>query len=196
MIEIGKALVSFDVLRKKFCCNLPACKGACCVLGDAGAPLTIEEAGDLEDYLDELSPYISGEGLLSIIEQGAFVYDTDGEIVTPLINNKECAYTRLEGGISFCAIERAFHEDAVPFNKPVSCHLYPVRIKSFDNFDAVNYDIWEICNPAREEGARKELPVYLFVKDALIRKYGVEWFDQLDFAAQSPDLAKLTGTED
>jgi hypothetical protein len=190
MIEIGKALVSFDVLQKKFCCNLHACHGACCVLGDAGAPLTIEEAGDLEDYLDELSPYISTEGLLSIIEQGAFVYDTDGEIVTPLINHKECAFTFFRDGIAFCAIEKAFLDLAVPFNKPISCHLYPIRIKSFDEFDAVNYDVWDICNPAREEDSENHLPVYLFVKEALIRKYGTEWFEQLDYAAKNLDFEK------
>lgn len=190
MIEIGKALVSFDVLQKKFCCNLDACKGACCILGDAGAPLSLEEAGDLEDYLDELSPYISAEGLLSIIEQGSFVRDSEGEIVTPLINNKECAFTFFEDGIAFCAIEKAYRDGAVPFNKPVSCHLYPIRIKSFDEFDAVNYDLWGICHPAREEGDRNGLPVYLFVKEALIRKYGLEWFDQLDYAARNLDIEK------
>jgi len=190
MIEIGKALVSFDVLQKKFCCNLDACKGACCVLGDAGAPLSLEEAGDLEDYLDELSPYISAEGLLSIIELGSFVRDSEGEIVTPLINNKECAFTCVENGIAFCAIEKAYRDGAVPFNKPVSCHLYPIRIKSFDEFDAVNYDVWGICHPAREEGNKNDLPVYLFVKEALIRKYGLEWFDQLDYAARNLDFEK------
>lgn len=190
MIEIGKALVSFDVLQKKFCCNLDACKGACCVLGDAGAPLSLEEAGDLEDYLDELSPYISAEGLLSIIELGSFVRDSEGEIVTPLINNKECAFTFVENGIAFCAIEKAYRDGAVPFNKPVSCHLYPIRIKSFDEFDAVNYDVWGICHPAREEGNKNDLPVYLFVKEALIRKYGLEWFDQLDYAARNLDFEK------
>ncbi len=190
MIEIGKTLVSLDLLQKKFCCNLPACKGACCVLGDAGAPLTIEEAGDLEEYLDEISPYITAEGLLSIIELGAYVRDTDGEIVTPLINNKECAFTVFEDGIAFCAVERAYRDGMIPFNKPVSCHLYPVRIKSFDNFDAVNYDIWNICDPARKEGERIGVPVYVFVKEALIRKYGVEWFEQLDYAAKNLDFKK------
>jgi hypothetical protein len=190
MIEIGNALVSFDVLQKKFCCDLQICKGACCVHGDAGAPLTIEEAGDLEDYLDELSPYITGEGLLSIIELGAFVRDTDGEIVTPLINNKECAFTVFENGIAFCAIEKAHNDQVVPFNKPVSCHLYPIRIKALDDYDAVNYDIWDICNCARDKGGKENIPVYVFVKEALIRKYGQEWFEQLDYAAKNLDFEK------
>jgi hypothetical protein len=190
MIEIGDALVSFDVLQKKFCCNLHACKGACCVFGDAGAPLTIEESGDLEDFLDDLSPYISAEGLLSILEQGSFVRDDDGEIVTPLINNKECAFTVFENGVAFCSIEKAFQAGAVPFNKPVSCHLYPIRIKAYENYEAVNYDVWNICNPARDEGNQKDIPVYLFVKDALIRKFGSEWFEQLDYAARNLDFKK------
>ncbi len=193
MIEIGNSLVSFDVLQQKFCCDLQVCKGACCVHGDAGAPLTIEEAGDLEDYLDELSPYISAEGLLSVIELGAFVRDTDGEIVTPLINNQECAYTAFENGIAFCAIEKAHNELAVPFNKPVSCHLYPIRIKELNDYDAVNYDVWDICNCARDKGQRENLPVYLFVKEALVRKYGGDWFDQLDYAAKNLDFDKFTG---
>lgn len=193
MIEIGKALVSFDVLQKKFCCDLPSCLGACCVHGDAGAPLTIEEAGDLEDYLDEISPYLHGEGLLSIIEQGAFTRDIDGELVTPLINNQECAYTFFEQGIAFCALEKAFKEEAIPFNKPLSCHLYPIRIKEFDDYDAVNYDVWDICNCAREKGDREEVPVYRFVKDAFIRKYGQEWYDQLEYAAKHLDFDKYPG---
>ena len=196
MIEIGKTLVSLDVLQKRFCCDLEACKGACCVLGDAGAPLTIEEAGDLEDHLDELSPYISAEGLLSIIELGSFVSDSDGEIVTPLINDKECAYTVFENGIAFCAIEKSFRDGAVPFNKPVSCHLYPIRIKSFNEFDGVNFEVWDICNPALDQGNRKDTLVYQFVREALIRKFGVEWFEQLDYAARNLDLRKFPGHGD
>jgi len=190
MIEVGNTLVSFDVLQKKFCCNLHACKGACCVYGDAGAPLTIEEAGDLEDHLDELSRYMSAEGLISIIEQGAYVRDAEGEIVTPLINNQECAFTLFAEGIAFCAIEKAYRDGAVPFNKPVSCHLYPIRIKSFDKYDAVNCDVWDICNPALLEGVHNDMSVYLFVKEALIRKYGMEWFKQLDYAARNLDFSK------
>lgn len=193
MIEIEKALVSLDVLQRKFCCNIQMCKGACCVHGDAGAPLTLEEAGDLEDYLDEISPYISSDGLFSILEQGAFVRDSDGEIVTPLINNKECAYTIFKEGIAFCAVEMAFRDQAIPFNKPVSCHLYPIRIKSFEDYDAVNYDVWDICNQAREDGERGNILVYQFVKDALIRKYGTAWFEQLDYAAKNIDFEKFSG---
>ena len=130
---------------------------------------------------------------MSIIEIGAFTHDIDDEIVTPLINNSECAYTVFENGIAFCAIEKAFHDQAVPFNKPLSCHLYPIRIKTFDDYDAVNYDIWDICNCARTKGNLEGIPVYQFVMDALIRKYGVDWFDQMDYAARNLDFEKYPG---
>jgi len=190
MIEIGKALVSLDVLQKKFCCDLHACKGNCCVYGDAGAPLTMEEVGNIEDNLNNLAPFLTPEGLKSIEEQGPWVFDVDGEMVTSLIESKQCSFTIFENGIAYCGIERAYHAGAVSFNKPISCHLYPIRIKSFDDFDAVNYDVWQVCNPARAEGARQGTPVYLFVKEALIRKYGIEWFEQLDYAAQHLDFKK------
>ncbi len=193
MIEIGKALVSLDVLQEKFCCDLPACLGTCCVQGDAGAPLSAAEAGDLEDYLEELGPFLSTEGLMSIMAQGAFVTDVDGEVVTPLINHGECAYTVFRNGIASCAIEEAWNSQAVQFHKPLSCHLYPIRIKEYDGYDAVNYDRWDICNPARSKGETAGVPVYLFVKDALIRKYGEEWFEQLDYAARNLDFKKFAG---
>jgi hypothetical protein len=194
MIEIGRALVSLDVLREKFCCNLPACLGNCCVHGDAGAPLTATEAGDLEEYLEELGPFLSTDGLMAIMSQGAYVADSDGEIVTPLINHRECAYTRFREGIAYCAIEDAWGKQAVHFHKPLSCHLYPIRIKEYEGFDAVNYDIWDICKPARISGDTGGIPVYVFVREALIRKYGEEWFNQLDYAAKNLDFEKYSGS--
>jgi len=188
MLEIGRTLISLEVLSIKFCCNLAACKGACCVYGDAGAPLTIEEAGDLEDYMDELRPYLRTEGLIALLEEGMYTRDIDGELVTTLIKGGECAYTVFENGISFCGIERAWAAGDVPFHKPLSCHLYPIRIKSYEEFDAVNFDEWDICQPALPEGERQGMPVYEFVKDALIRKYGQEWYDQLEYAATHLDI--------
>jgi hypothetical protein len=190
MIEIGKTIVGFDVIRRKFCCNLAACRGVCCVYGDAGAPLSTDESGDLGEHLDEIRPFLSEGGLRAVNELGAFVRDTDGEIVTPLVDGKECAYAIFENGIALCAIERAHRDHAIPFNKPLSCHLYPIRIKAFEEFDAVNYDVWDICNPARKEGEEKGIPVYRFVREALIRKYGEEWYEQLDYAARNLDPDK------
>ncbi|HBB93671.1 MAG: hypothetical protein A2X22_10335 [Bacteroidetes bacterium GWF2_49_14] len=195
MLEIDRTLVSLEVLSRKFCCNLQACKGSCCVHGDAGAPLTIEETGYLDDYMDELRPYLSTDGIMALVEEGMYMRDIDGELVTTLIRGGECAYTVFEDGISFCAIEKAFHAGDIPFNKPVSCHLYPIRIKSYDDFDAINFDEWDICKPALPEGERQGLPVYQFVREALIRKYGTEWYDQLDYAASNLDLKKLVPEE-
>lgn len=195
MLEIDRTLISLEVLSRKFCCNLQACKGSCCVQGDAGAPLTVEETGYLDDYLEELRPYLSTDGILALLAEGMYVRDIDGELVTTLIRGGECAYTVFEEGISFCAIERAFQAGDIPFNKPLSCHLYPIRIKSYDDFDAVNFDEWDICKPALPEGERQGLPVYQFVKEALIRKYGNEWYDQLDYAATHLDLKRLAPEE-
>lgn len=195
MLEIDRTLVSLEILCRKFCCNLQACKGSCCVQGDAGAPLTIEETGYLDDYMDELRPYLSTDGIMALLEEGMYVRDIDGELVTTLIRGGECAYTVFEDDISFCAIERAFQAGDIPFNKPLSCHLYPVRIKSYDDFDAVNFDEWDICQPALPEGERQGLPVYQFVREALIRKYGKEWYDQLDYAATHLDLKRLVPEE-
>jgi hypothetical protein len=195
MLEIDRTLISLEVLSRKFCCNLQACKGSCCVHGDAGAPLTIEETGYLDDYMDELRPYLSTEGIMALVEEGMYVRDEEGELVTTLIRGGECAYTVFEEGISFCSIERAFQAGDIPFNKPLSCHLYPIRIKSYDDFDAVNFDEWDICRPALTEGERQGLPVYQFVREALIRKYGQDWYDQLDYAAHHLDLERLTAEE-
>ncbi|MFA7410323.1 MAG: DUF3109 family protein, partial [Bacteroidales bacterium] len=130
MLEIDQTLISFEVLRKQFCCDLKACKGACCVYGDSGAPLTVDETGLLDDHLDDLRPYMRQEGLEAVLEQGLYVTDTDGELVTPLVNGGECAYVVFEDGVALCAIEKAWQDKAIPFRKPVSCHLYPIRIKS------------------------------------------------------------------
>ena len=191
MLEIGKTLISLDVIQKRFCCNLAACKGACCVHGDSGAPLRDDEVEILEKNFGLISEYMSEEGLAAVSEQGFSVVDTDGDVVTPLINKGECAYVKFENGIAMCSIEKAFIEGKTGWKKPLSCHLYPIRIKGYKRYDAVNYDKWEICNPAVEKGEKLGLPLYLFVKDALVRAYGQEWFDQLDYAAKNLQLDEL-----
>ena len=191
MLEIGKTLISLDVIQKWFCCNLAACKGACCVHGDSGAPLRDDEVEILEKNFGLISEYMSEEGLAAVSEQGFSVVDTDGDVVTPLINKGECAYVKFENGIAMCSIEKAFIEGKTGWKKPLSCHLYPIRIKGYKRYDAVNYDKWEICNPAVEKGEKLGLPLYLFVKDALVRAYGQEWFDQLDYAAKNLQLDEL-----
>ena len=181
MILVGNAVLSQDIEDKFFVCDLLACKGACCVEGDAGAPLEEEETKILEEIYPQVKPYLSEEGKKFIESQGTWVNDKDGDKVTPTIaNNKECAYAIYDQkGILKCGIEQAYLDGKVSFKKPISCHLYPIRITKYDQFDAVNYDRWEICDPACNLGQSLQIPLYRFLKDALIRKYGEAWYEQL-----------------
>jgi hypothetical protein len=185
MLEIGKTIVSFDVLEEHFMCDLLKCKGACCVEGDSGAPLTQEEGVIIEQILSDVEPYMTNEGRAVVREKGTSVIDYDGDLVTPLVNNRECAFVyRDENGITKCAIEKAFLDGKTTFRKPVSCHLFPVRITAYKRFDAVNYQQLAICRPGRTCGKGQKLPLYQFLKEPLIRKYGSEWYEQLHYAAQ------------
>ncbi|MFN8255373.1 MAG: DUF3109 family protein [Bacteroidales bacterium] len=183
MIQIGESLVSKDVFEKKFCCQLSRCKGACCVDGDSGAPLTDEEIGIIEQIFETIRPLISEKGLAAIDKQGKFVIDSDKDKVTPLVDNKECAYVYFENGIAGCIFEKAWGQGLISFRKPVSCHLYPVRIQKLAIYDAVNYDKWQICAPARQFGEENNIPVYKFLKDSLTRKYGEDWYAELELVA-------------
>lgn len=185
MIQIGKTLISEDILEKEFVCNLNACKGACCVEGDSGAPLLESETSILEKIQDSIKPYLRPEGIQAIEEQGSWTADSDGDLVTPLVNNAECAYVVFdENGTTLCGIEKAWKDGVVSFRKPVSCHLYPIRIKSYPSFDAVNYDKWDICSDACTLGAELKVPVYQFAKDSLIRRYGEDWYEELTTVAK------------
>lgn len=184
MLEIGKTIVSFDVLEEYFLCDLMKCRGACCVEGDSGAPLTQEEAVIIEKIYPLVEPYLSKEGKKMIEAQGTSMVDHDGDLVTPLVNNRECAFTfKDEQGITKCGIERAFLDGKVNFRKPVSCHLFPIRITEYKHFDAVNYQQLQICKPGRKCGAGQKLSLYQFLKEPLIRKYGTDWYEQLHYAA-------------
>lgn len=181
MILVGNAVLSHDIKENFFVCDLLACKGACCVEGDAGAPLEDEETKILEEIYPHVKPYLSEEGIKVIESQGTWVIDKDGDKGTPTIgDNRECAYAIYDQkGILKCGIEQAYLDGKVSFKKPISCHLYPIRITKYDQFDAVNYDRWEICDPACNLGQSLQVPLYRFLKDALIRKYGEEWYEQL-----------------
>ncbi len=179
MIEIGKTIVSRDLLDKKFVCDLKKCKGICCVEGDSGAPIEKEEIQKLEKDIEKIFPYLREEGRKVIEEQGVYVIDWDSEYVTPLINNKECAYAVFENDIAACGIEKAYLAGATTFRKPISCFLYPVRVKKFNKFDAVNYDRWDICKPAIENGNNLDVPVYQFLEQPLKQKFGENWYEQL-----------------
>lgn len=187
MIAIENTLISRDLFQTYFSCNLARCKGACCVAGDKGAPLEKEETLLLKENYAQISSYMSTEGKKAVEEQGLYSYDEDEqEYITPLINKKECAYVVFEQGIAKCAIEKAYAENKSSIKKPISCHLYPVRITRYEDFDAINYHEWkETCSSACEAGRELKIPLYQFVKEALIRKYGKDWMDQLEYAANN-----------
>ena len=181
MFQLGKTIVSEDIIKKDFVCNLSACKGACCVAGDAGAPLEKEETKILDDIYEIVKPFLRKEGIDAIEAQGTWVTGDFGELETPLINNEECAYVIFdEHNTALCAIEEAYNQGMVDWKKPISCHLYPVRVKDYSEFAAVNYNKWDICDDACSLGKELQVPVYKFVKQALVRKFGQHWYDELE----------------
>ena len=187
MLKIDHTIISFDLLDQKFICTLAKCKGACCLYGDSGAPLEEDEGKKIEKNFQKIKPYLRKEGILAVEKQGAFINDDDGDLVTPLIEGKECAYTYIEDGAYRCGIEKAWLENKISFRKPVSCHLFPVRRKKYPEFEAVNYEKWAICQPARTLGINKNIPVYKFLKEALVRVYGKKWYRKLEKALNSLD---------
>jgi hypothetical protein len=176
---IDDTLVSEELKSICFSCDLLQCKGDCCVEGDAGAPLEEEEISILEDCIDEIKPYMTKGGLKEIEKTGVFDYDADAEYVTPLVNDRECAFVYFENGISYCAIEKAWIEGKISFQKPVSCHLYPVRLSKLKHHTAVNYDRWDICKVALIKGKQESIPLYRYLKTPLIRKFGESWYQKL-----------------
>lgn len=185
MFQIDKTIVSDDILEKEFVCNLAKCKGECCVAGEAGAPVEEEETHQLRAIYEQIKPFLRPEGIAAIEEQGTHVTNDFGEHETPLVNGGECAYVVFDNnGIAGCGIEKAHAAGATHFKKPISCHLYPVRIQNFSQFVAVNYHVWQICNEACTLGKELGVPVYKFLKEALIRKFGEDWYAQLEKVAQ------------
>jgi hypothetical protein len=186
MFQLGKTIVSEDIIEKDFVCNLSACKGACCVDGDAGAPLEKEEILILEEIYPKVKPFLREEGIRAIEKQGTSITTKDGDLETPLINNADCAYVIFdENQTALCAIEEAYNQGEVTWKKPVSCHLYPVRVKDYSEFSAVNYHKWYICDDACSLGKELQVPIYKFVKEALIRKFGEDWYMELEKVAST-----------
>ena len=188
MLIIQDILVSEEIVEEQFLCNLSACKGACCWEGDFGAPLEKAELSTLERIYPEVKPFLSQEGIEVIEKQGLYAYyDTPSEYGTTLLENGACTFMIYdELGIAKCGIEQAYNAGAIDFKKPVSCHLYPIRVTENKNsgFIGVNYDRWDICSAACTLGKQEQLPVYKFVKDGLIRKFGEDFYDELDAAAE------------
>ena len=179
MIQVEDKIISMGIFEKHFVCDLNACKGACCVEGDSGAPLTVEEEKKLNNIYEKVKPYMREEGIAEIEKHGVAVYDSEGDLTTTLVNNRECVFVIEKEGVSLCSIEKAYLEDKINFKKPISCHLFPIRIKQYRDFDAVNYEEIKICKPACECGSKLEVPVYAFLKEPLIRKYGEDWYQKL-----------------
>ncbi len=188
MIQIGNTLISDEVLEKKFVCDLGACKGACCVDGDSGAPLEEEEKSILDEIYPKVKPYLRSEGISAIDKQGKYINDADGDLVTPLIDGKECAYVVFDKGIAKCGIENAFLDGAISFKKPISCHLFPIRIAKTKYYQALNYERIKICKPAIKCGSQLNVPVYKFLKGPLVRKFGEEWYSELEAAHAKHEL--------
>ncbi|SDB59435.1 Protein of unknown function [Flavobacteriaceae bacterium MAR_2010_188] len=184
MFQIGKTIVSEEIIENDFVCNLSACKGACCIDGDAGAPLEQSETEILKAIYPKVKPFLRPEGIMAIEEQGTFTVTEDGEFETPLINGADCAYVTFDKkGIALCGIEEAYNQGEIDWKKPVSCHLYPVRVKDYSEFSAVNYHRWYICDDACSLGRELQVPIYKFVKEALIRKFGEDWYLELEKVA-------------
>jgi hypothetical protein len=184
MFQLGKTIVSEAILDNDFACNLSACKGACCVNGDAGAPIEAHEVKKLQEIYPKLKPYLTAEGINAIENQGLYVTTQDGELETPLVNGLDCAYvTYDESQTALCGIEEAYNQGDIAWKKPVSCHLYPIRVKDYSEFSAVNYHKWQICDTACSLGQALKIPIYKFVKEGLIRKFGSAWYEALEALA-------------
>lgn len=198
ILQIGNVLLSSDILTEEFCCDLDVCHGACCVEGDAGAPVTLDEIAEIEDSLDTVWPMLSASAQAVIDHQGVAYTDRDGDLVTSIVNGKDCVFTTpikpMEpmgpmspmGTSVGCAFESAFRQGRCKFCKPISCALYPIREKTFsDGSVGLNYHRWNICQCGRDKGRRLHLPVYKFLKEPLIRRFGEEWYNELcDVATQ------------
>ena len=185
MIQIDDKLISEDLFSEEFVCNLAKCKGICCVDGDAGAPLDEDETKILDEIYPKIKSYLRPEGIEAIEKQGTYTLDFEGDLVTPLVNNAECAYVIFdEKGYTKCAIEKAYEDGVIDWQKPISCHLYPIRITEYSNFSAINYHEWDICSDACTLGKELGVKVYQFLKKPLIRKYGEEFYQTLSEAAE------------
>lgn len=188
LVEIQDKIVSTQIFERQFVCDLSACKGACCIEGDGGAPVTKEEVAIIEANLDKVLPYMRPEGIAAIQAQGVVYEDDDFEPATTLVNGKECAFVYFDQTkTAKCAIEKAHREGHIDFIKPISCHLYPIRTKQFSEYTALNYEKWDICEPACACGEKLEVPVYKFLKEPLIRAFGPTFYQELEVVSRELD---------
>ncbi|MDY3852947.1 MAG: DUF3109 family protein [Prevotella sp.] len=180
ILQVGDVLISSDILTEKFCCNLDACHGACCIEGDAGAPVSIDEIAEIENVLDTVWDDLSATAQSVIDRQGVAYSDREGDMVTSIVAGKDCVFTCYEGGMCLCALEKAHRRGQSRFVKPMSCALYPIREKTFSGgLVGLNYHRWAICKPAVKKGQELNLPVYRFLKAPLIKRFGEAWYEEL-----------------
>ncbi|MDD2299532.1 MAG: DUF3109 family protein [Fermentimonas sp.] len=185
MIQIQQTIISDDIFKEHFICDLCKCKGQCCVDGESGAPLEQHEFEDINEILPAIWDDLSSAAQELINEQGIAYTDYDGELVTSIIKGRECVFTYFdENGVCKCAIDKAYREGRINVQKPISCHLYPIRLKEYVEFTAVNYHKWSVCEPATVLGREKGLPLFQFLKEPLIRKFGEEWYNEVCEAAK------------
>ncbi len=186
MLQIGDILVSLELLERYFCCDLSACRGACCIEGDAGAPVTPDEEQRLREVLPEIRNDLTHKAQRIIDRQGVAYRDPEGELVTTIVDGRDCAFAcRGADGTCLCAIDRAFRQGRVGWRKPFSCYLYPLRIKEFPTFTAINYHRWDICRPAEAHGRKLGIRLYQFVKEPLIERFGADWYAELCEVAEA-----------
>lgn len=185
ILDIDNVLITTDIFTEMFCCDLDACKGECCVEGDAGAPVTLDEVGAIEDALDEVWGELSASAQSVIDRQGVAYTDRDGDLVTSIVGGKDCVFTCHADGCCYCALEKAYRERRIKFCKPISCALYPIREVALKNgFTGLNYHRWDVCKAAVKKGRELQLPVYKFLKEPLIRRFGEQWYKSLENAAE------------
>lgn len=190
MIQIDDKIISLELFTARFCCDLGACRGECCVEGNAGAPLDEEEIALLEGEWNNYVTYMTPEGKQAVEEQGVAVIDEDGDLTTPLVNGAECAYTINENGVTWCAIEKAWSEGKTPFRKPISCHLYPIRLVRLSNgLTGLQYHRWDVCRAAEILGAQKGEPLYKTLKEPIIRRFGEAFYNEMEACEQ--ELRKM-----
>ena len=186
ILQVGKVLLSTEIVTEYFCCDLSACHGQCCVDGESGAPLTLDEAAELERLLPTIEDSLSAEARKVIADQGVAYVDVEGDLVTSIVNGQDCVFTCYEDGCCLCAAERAYREQLTDWCKPISCALYPIREKQLSNgCIGLNYHRWSVCDAARRKGQELHLPIYRFLKAPLIRRFGEAWYKELEETAEA-----------
>lgn len=185
IIQVGNVLMSPEIITERFCCDLDKCHGQCCVEGDAGAPVTIEEVAEIEKALDEVWGDLSASAQTVVDKQGVAYIDSEGDLVTSIVAGKDCVFTCYQQGVCLCALEKAYRAGKSRFCKPISCALYPIREQKLSNgMVALNYNRWIVCTEAVRKGQELDLPLYQFLKKPLIRRFGEQWYEELEKTAQ------------